>query len=89
MVLADVALCMGSSPELEWLCKMLQKEYDLKKRVLEPGSGAEVTYPNRELGLGDATEWECVPKHVATLVRESVMENCKGNATSITEEGPE
>lgn len=85
----DDFLFIGSPSELQWLPKSLQKEYDLKKSLLEPESENEVRYLNRMLRRGaQGVERECDPKHMRTLVREHGMEGCKGKGTPMTTEGP-
>lgn len=64
----DDFVCTGSVDELGYAFDSLKKQYDLKRHVLEPDSTKVVKYLNLVL-LGGGVEWECDPKHAATLVK--------------------
>lgn len=84
----DDFLCIGESLQLRWLFGALQKEYDLKHHILDPGRQEDVRYVNRILGV-HGIEWECDAKHVRTPVGEFEMEGCKVKGTPITKDGPD
>lgn len=71
-------LCIRPTSGLQWLFQSLQKEYGLKKHLLELGSVNEVRYPSRMLRRGaQRIEWESDPKHVRMLVREYGMDGAQ------------
>lgn len=52
VVYVDDVMCIGSVDALGWLFDSLNKQYDLKRHMLEPDSTKEVKYLNRVLRRG-------------------------------------
>lgn len=72
------------------LFESLKEERDLKKHIVELGSGEEVTYLSWVLRCrARETVWECDPKRVMTLLGKCVVGGCRGKETSAVKDGPE